>query len=469
MKKLLQHTMSAHGMFVIIALVFGLALMIITPPLWGADEGAHFIRAYQISRGEFSQKPITLNGQHSNAGLIPSSFARLNDLRAADISDAVPGEKHQVDDISAYNRAANVPISKDKLVVNPYGKIIYSPIVYIAPAAGIFVSHFFNPAAITLLYMARLATLIFFISLVAIATYILRKTAVKWLVFVIALLPMSLYQASVVSPDSLLLGLSLIFFAILYVTLYANHRLGRKEIALITLTACALTLVKMPYVFLTLSLVLLPLPKSISPRKKLFIKFGIPLLSIMVALFSLISVRGGAAAINSSGIDLVGQLHAIVFHPAHYLYMLANSITVLDWVPQIIGLFGSSFIFIPGIMIQVLLVSLALTTFLETKKTDYDTDKADKLSAITNISASLLVALAIITTLYLAWTPVGANLVQGIQGRYFLPIVAFFLLGLRQFTRARLLISEKSAIIGYPLLAIVTLFISLAWYYRILY
>src|ERR1035437_424450 len=251
MKKLLRSMVDAHWMFIVIALVFGLALMVITPPLWGADEGVHFFRAYQLSNGEISQKQVSIDGKSSNAGSVPASFVRLNDIKAKGIADSALGGK-QAGNIGAYYSAARIPITKDKSVANPYTKTIYSPIVYIAPAAGIYIIHFFNPTAITMLFSARIATLSLYILLVFLALYILITTVVKWTIFIIALLSMLLYQATVVSPDSLLLGLSLIFLAILYVTLYAKHRLGRKEIVLITLTTCLITLIKMPYVILTL-------------------------------------------------------------------------------------------------------------------------------------------------------------------------------------------------------------------------
>ena len=470
MKKILRAIIGAHWIFAFVALIFGLSLSFITPPLWGADEAVHFFRAWQISNGEISQSKVTINGQSSDAGSVPSSFVRLNALKNKDNADSVPGTGKQVDSRKEYFNISKTPVKNDTRAANPFPKTIYSPVVYFAPAMGIYISHFFNPTAITMLMSARIATLILYVLLASLALYVLRKSAVKWLVFIIALLPMSLYQASVVSPDSLLLGLSLILFSILYATMYENHQINKKEIGLVVLTACLITLIKAPYLPLIFLLLLLKLPRSISPRKKLFIKIGIPILCTLVAVASVMSVKGViTSTLPLPNINIFSQLHGIFTNPFHYLYTLANSIVVLDWVPQIIGLFGASFIYMPGIVIQILLVSLFMTTFVDTKENTSDIDEADIHSAMIYIGFSLIAALAIITTLYLTWTPVSAKLVQGIQGRYFLPIIVFFLFGLRKLTGSRLLISKRSALLGYPMLMTLSLLISLAWYYRILH
>src|SRR5262249_36604864 len=40
------------AVFLLLSIVFGLPVVFVTPPFRGADEPAHFLRAYGISRGE---------------------------------------------------------------------------------------------------------------------------------------------------------------------------------------------------------------------------------------------------------------------------------------------------------------------------------------------------------------------------------------------------------------------------------
>lgn len=470
MKNSFTYLSQTYVIFAIVAIFFGLIFVKITPPLWGADEGQHFFRAYQLSKGEFVQPQVTFEGKTLSGGRVPGSFRLLDKLREKDITDAIPGESKQVDGRDLYDQAAHISVTKDTLTANPYGKNIYSPLVYGAPALGVAIGRAFSDMPLSLLASARIATLFLYVSLVSFALFLLRRTFVRWLVFVIALLPMSIYQASVVSPDSLLLGLSLIFFAAVYSVIHVGRKLDKKTIGLLALSAGLLTLVKMPYVILVLLLTILPLPKHLGKRQRMILKVAVPMIALLVALFSLMSIRGVAGTpLTNISISVPGQLHWVLGHPLSYIYVLMNSVSVLDWVPQAIGLFGSSFIFIPGFIFQILLIGISLMAFMNTKQDIDDSRKSNTRTAVVYLLICLLLVIGIASTLYLTWTPVGANLIQGVQGRYFLPIVVFVLMGMRMLTRARLMVSQRSIMIGSTLLSSTTLLVSILWYYRILY
>jgi uncharacterized membrane protein len=471
MKKNLSHLLQAHTLFVIIAVCFGSLFVYVTPPLWGPDESIHFFRSYQISQGKIFGEKVALEGVYKPGVRIPQSFDNLKQLVAVDISDATPGETKQVDNWHNYLRITGTPIKGEKTVSTTTGPSIYPAITYVAPAAAIAIAKPFHPSALSLIHSARLATLLLYALLGFCSIYILRKTAVKWIVFIVALLPMSIYQASIVSADSLVLGLTLIFFALVYRGYNTEHQMRKREIALITVTAILFTIVKPSYVVLAWSLFILPIKKSsVSPRLKLFMRAGIPIICTLTAIIFIFSARGFIAQ-PLPDTSLSGQLHSIVFHPFHYAYTLINSIALLDWVPQVVGLFGSTFVFIAPPIFQILLVALTLTTLIETKRVvdDKINRQRDKLSGAVYLGIGLLAVLAVVTTLYLTWTPIGANLVAGIQGRYFLPMLVFAMVGLRMLTKPRLLISEKGAVAGYSLLMSFSLLASLLWYYKILY
>ena len=468
MKNNLKLLFQAHWLFLIIALIFGGAFIKVTPPLWGADEGQHFFRAYQISQDQISQRQVKVNGVLFSGGVIPSTFLRLDHLREHDIADAIPGETHQVDNRNIYDRVASVPTNKDKTTANPYSKNIYSPFVYTAPALGIYLGKLFSHEPLTLLLWARAMTLLFYVGLTVVAIYMLRKTFIKWLVLVVALLPMSIYQASVVSPDSLLLGISFIFFAVMYRLYFLKQIPTRKNISVLAVSASLLAFIKAPYVILVFLLTLLPLHQNTSSRQRRIIRIGIPILVLLVAIASIASVRG-VIVTSLPNTNPTEQLHWIMSHPLGYAYTLVNSILVLDWVPQVVGLFGSSFVFIPGIIIQSLIVGVTLLSFMETRPKENAPEVVNRKVGGLIIAVAVVASLAIISSLYLTWTPVGHNLVAGIQGRYFVPIVLFILVGARSLTDKRLIFSEKSIRIGATCLTTTSLLVSVLWYYRILY
>ncbi len=457
-----------HWTFAVVALIFGTFFIALTPPLWGPDENVHFARTYQVSRGSFTKQATVVNGVKSYGGGIPQSLVSLNTLKDIDINDHKPGDTKQVDSITKYAMVGGVPLSSDKIVASPFGELAYPTVAYLVPASGVFIDSLFQHTILPLTYAARAATLIFYVALVFISLYILRQSSFRWAVFIIALLPSTLYQASVVSADPLLTSLCLLLFAFMYRISHTQESLWRKYVIPLALVSALIALIKPPYMLFILILPFLYIEKRTSRRSKILLRIIIPLLSILITTW-MVSGLGSSAAMTPPGVSFHDQLNWIFLHPAGYIYMILNSIINIDWVPQIIGIFGSSFILVPMPIVYTLVSLLALTTLI---KLDSDkrleTNKAKVQSAI-YIIASMASVAAIITTLFLAYTRVGLELVSGVQGRYFIPILPFLLYGIRILIRSRLNVSDVSARVAYPIITSLCLAVSILWYYKILY
>lgn len=68
-KRIYSELLQSHWSFLILALFFGGLIIALTPPLWGADEAAHFFRAYQISEGELNQKKVMQKKMQCTEGI----------------------------------------------------------------------------------------------------------------------------------------------------------------------------------------------------------------------------------------------------------------------------------------------------------------------------------------------------------------------------------------------------------------
>lgn len=459
-------------LFVILALFFGVIFVRVTPPLWAPDEAAHFFRAYQVSTHGFSGTQISIKGEKHVGIYVPESFDKLQKLVKSDIEDNGITPRHQVDDLDTYARIDEKPVSRQRVVPTTTGVTIYPAFTYTAPALGILIARLFDPTTMTMLFSARLATLILYVALVAGALYYLRNSSMKWAVFVIALLPTSVFQASAVSADSLVLGLSLLFVAMILGTFLGETKLSHRKIIVLTIVPIILTAVKPSYAPLSVVLCTVLLKKySLNTLKNAYIKYAIPIIAFITAIACLLLPR----QIISSGIEglssvsLTGQLHFIFDHPLHYIHSLLYSISWQDWFSQTIGIFGASFVFVPMIVIHLLIMLLGVTILVATPKEAEDSIGYAPIRGLIYMGVALFTSLLVVTTLYLTWTPVGALNIEGVQGRYFLPIVLFFMLGLRMLLRTRLLVSEKKLRIMYVFVMTFSLAASLAWYYKILY
>ena len=133
---------------------------------------------------------------------------------------------------------------------------MYPPVPYIPSAIGIRIGRLFGASAFMLVLLARLAELAAFVAIVALA--VRRLPTRGWVLAVVALMPVAIFQASTVSADAITNALALLVIADA-LALDGPTRRPRAR-ALLIETVCAtiaLALCKQPYI-LAAGLLLLP-------------------------------------------------------------------------------------------------------------------------------------------------------------------------------------------------------------------
>ena len=109
--------------FLVIAILFGLAYLAITPPFMVPDEREHFYRAYSISQGQLS----------GGTTLLPRSVVDF-----AEPSRSIPGFPDRKISLRATLAAWNTPLLPGQLATADFpGASVYSPLVYLPHVVGI--------------------------------------------------------------------------------------------------------------------------------------------------------------------------------------------------------------------------------------------------------------------------------------------------------------------------------------------
>jgi uncharacterized membrane protein len=469
MKRFIYKIIQTHILFAIIALFFGFVFVFMIPPNWGVDEDLHFDRAYQISTGVFQEKKLSPT---SYGGLLPQGVVTLNNYVKTDLLDNGPGEVKEVDSTQAYHRMEGVKLAGKTEERDFMGSGDYSPVPYVAPAIGIIVARLINPTVGSIMTGARIATLLTYTALVTAGLYLLRKRNIKWLVFVCSLLPMALFQASVVNVDSFVTGISILLFAQLLVIWEQKSYLKLSQLGFLTLTALALTLGKPNYLILALAICFIP-NKILSQKQKMYIRIILPFLVIIVGLlwnykvYALATAathlqRGPSVILNQSG-----QLKHIFLDPFKYLYTVIISVVKGSWFEGTIGTLGYNYVVLPTVVVSYLAIILSWAMIYSSKiKTNFSRDI--KKGSIF-FCLAILTSLGIITTFYIVYNSVGSSPIEGVQGRYFLPVLPFLLFGLRKILPIRLHMLEKWATLLFTISVTVGLTFAVAWYYKITY
>jgi uncharacterized membrane protein len=469
MKKMFQNILQSHWMFVIIALVFGIIFIKIIPPFWGTDEPSHFDRVYQIAHGE-----ILPNSSKSDyGGNVPENLYALGNYAIGDLVDNNNSgviQRHEVDNQAIYKQFESQSFSKRQH--QSQATATYSPIAYVGPIFGVLTASILHVNIGDTIFLARLFSLVVYILLVYFALYFLKDLRIRWLLFAVSLFPISIFQASVVTADSMLFGLSLLFIALWIRILKTKPQLiDKKFIYLLITIGILLPLIKVNYIFLSFAILLIPKRTWDNIKGGKTISYAGIVVAISAGYIWSVMARVTSQAPKSLRPDQIQvnvseQMSRLLHQPTHFIYLVIRTLVQSSdsFVQQATVLIGWNYVAIPFIFIimicsQIIFSGLyARGEFIEHRK---------KLSLLT---ISLIAgAASIFAALYVSFTPSNSMIVQGIQGRYFIPFIIPVVLLIATLLPIKVDIEEKVAPYIFGLVSLLCLTLSLVYYALAIY
>ena len=396
--------------YLAIALVSVISFAIITPPFQGPDEEAHYVRTQYIAHGYF----IPIDVKNSPASL-PSSLE--DTLYLTFFKDDIRGNTNNKYEPSRTSEALLMAFDKDSRY-KP-AMVTYSPVPYLPAVPGVFLSNLLNLSPLFSMYIARLSLGIVAILLIFYAIKLIPHK--KYLFAAVGLIPMLLFQQAVVTADSVSYALLALFVAyILY--LRDTKKITRNQWLLLGLICIGVTLAKpLLYLFLPLVLILI--------KKQAALKWiaGIAAVCVIVLFGWIVATSSKTETVIASGtpddIDSKQQLETLISDPKRVLRVAWNSYMTTfgdDEVRGVIGIFGAADTIYPLWMVTTYTFILGLLFSVNFEKKRVQIDRVWKWLAIV-LCVGYFVAVNL--ALYLSYTPVNFDIVYGVQGRYFLPIL----------------------------------------------
>jgi uncharacterized membrane protein len=395
-----------------LALAFGGAFLVLTPPFQVCDEEAHFRHAFAVSEGHCL---AVVRGSESGDEQ-PRSLKTLATLYA-------PLCLHPEQKTTAATIVGqmSIPLDPGDRVFSSYSSsAICSPLPYLPQALGVFLARCFSSSALICFNAGRLlnwlvATLLTFVAI--------RITPVGKAGFAaLALLPMSLSLNASFSPDALTNAISFLFVAhVLACAAGRDERVSLESLAVAALLGAALGLSKQGYVLLPLCYFLIPVRKLGTVRAYLA---GFTLVAgafLVAAVGWGFVVRHSLAPLDPRlGVDPAKQLRWIGSHPREFCQTLLRTAAFTRVIAEgCVGSLGYANLRLQGWLYVAELVVL-VTAFAG------DRELAARVTvrqALLAAAVALLVGLSVVFAAYVAWNQVGAGIIDGLQGRYFIPIV----------------------------------------------
>ena len=280
--------------------------------------------------------------------------------------------------------------------------------------------------------MGRMGSLLLYV----IVTYcaIAHVKVGKRILFMLALMPTSVMAAITYSYDVWVNAFSFLGFAYLSEEWLSRERkISYKNCVIFAVAFILASLPKAVYIPLILLAFLFPKTKFRSKKEEIIFKTIIGVIFvIMMGTFMLPAVVNPTQLEGDSrgGATNGGQQLAFIFsHPAYYTTLLLRSIKE-SFFSYTIGLDGLARM---GHFSQQANFSLIMIVMVYTALTDYRSDEEYPVwwQRVSALMIGFGVLCLVWTALYISFTPVGLNQINGVQGRYYLPVTIWILWALR--------------------------------------
>lgn len=372
--------------FVVIAFIFGVIFLFITPPSCVPDEVTHMFRSCDVAVGSFLSE--------TRPEIKPYDETMLS---------AISGKVNDID--------------------KPFA-MRYSPVMYIFSAIGVKLGHILSLDALSIFYLGRFLNLLFYIFLISTAISI--TPVFKYPFMFIGLLPMSLFMGMSYNADSFCIAFVLFSFAYLFKLIFSEKEVSGKQLSAFVLISCIGALAKGLIYPMFLSF-FIPIKKH--KKKILFI-----LISLILIVFYYSSTMLNFINLNPT-CDVINDKTYVFTHSFEVLQsiLLTTREKGYAYIHQLIGYLGWLSIPIPETTCNRIILIFFIMLFV----------LSEKVKASIKIFSGLLLIFFYIFILYfelITWTPVGETIIQGVQGRYFIPLLPFFLLA---FPSIKLKVSER--------------------------
>lgn len=295
---------------------------------------------------------------------------------------------------------------------NYWGSAIYPPTTYAVPAVALFILNHFGFDPLDTFFGGRIANAVVYVMVGALAIWL--TPVGKFAFALVLLLPMALSQAGSFSADVQVFSFTAMICALL------AREAARGSPAILGLVAAAGLLILVATTKAPMIALVLPLAAISWRRSRLL---AIVLMTTVIAAFVLWTVNfvftdSSAARVASAGVSSSKQFSFLLSHPFSIIDIALNTIKLMWWryIFGIIGIFGwldtplGHWFYYLSILC-VVIVAMA---------TAFDGRIGHNISFL--LSTILATALTF-GALYLSWSKVGSDIVVGVQGRYFIPIL----------------------------------------------
>jgi len=381
------------------------------PPIQGSDESNHFMRAYTVARGQWNGVRV---GDRWFGGAVDPAVKHVNELM-----DYLPTKRDRRAEPEILKKTRAVRWTGTEQPYSFNNTTVGSALAYLPSASGIAIGRAMNLPVYASLGLGRFANALLYVAVGTLAIA-LAGAAAPYL-YVVLTLPMAAFLGSFVTPDGPLIVLSALGVAII-LRLAGNPSprtaaigMTRRQATAFAIAFAALLVValgKAPYILLVPLLAL---------AEKVPMRWRIAAVTAGLVLSLAWHADPERATMMWPG-NPKAQLLGLFRDPLSVFSVAVGTMEGYGsaHLRQVIGDLGWNDARVPPWFVWTAYAALGLTALGIVAAPAGSARVRHPLLALAIVVLGIG---AVYGSLYLIWTTVGYPIVEGVQGRYFLPLL----------------------------------------------
>jgi uncharacterized membrane protein len=435
-----RHGFSVPQILIAFSFLLGLLLVFIVPPFQKADENTHFYKAISVSSG-------TLICQKKDSSVFQNPLPKyLADFPTQALTSYIASSADSVFPKSLYTTLL-FQRSFDRSLANEPSSCSLPFILYVPLGIALFLPVQLGMNPLFIFFLGRLVHFALAFALFLLAYRVAPKKTKLIPLFILSL-PIVLYQISSFSKDALHLSCGVLAFCYL-ISFLKKKTISPKEAVIFFIVSAITILARPQYALYALLTLLIPFVKVKSHQfvskvfPLLFIAFILGVISLFLSL-EIYSAKATSLGNTTPNIFVYPKLQLqylqenwiqvpsiiIQTFEQNSIFYLRSAVGILGWLEYRLPWF-----------VYLFYIGLGVYVFSRSK------DELPKISFAHFILLNIVVVgtiIGILLSFYLYASPVGAETVVGVQGRYFLlliPYIFWIFSSLYYFFRKRFLVS----------------------------
>ncbi len=373
------------------------------------DETEHMLRAYGISQGDLV--PET-NESGEGGSFVPSNINYMWNRGGTTLKD-------MRDNIS-------MEAGVDRAFMTYSNTALYSPLTYAPQALGILTGRLICNKPYIWAYLGRMFNMLTVGILIFLAIRI--SPMGKEIIFALSMLPVNMYECASLSGGPLAYAVTVLLIAyVLWLKYEKTGEMDKREklcLYLLLLFAASCKIVYAPFVLMAFAI-----PAERFGDKKKY-RFHVTCAGVMVLLASVgwMTVSSRYLIEYNEGVDSAAQMKFVLFNLPGYCQIIINTfMQVGEWLIRTFFAGALGYFDVGGSLIMMTVSAANLIYVCVSDRLNVRTDEEGRntftLPMIMLFLSAFFATLGVLTSEYVQWTPYMNPSIDGLQGRYFLPVI----------------------------------------------